>query len=218
MFFGGLQFGGDRAKRSKKADMAEGSMYEKTYSKASALSALSQISGSKRQEFLGVERSADPYDRTMSEEDARSYYTNPKNREYYRRMKTLQSVSRVTTIQMGGEELINRAAGAVVNVGNGNLLVRETVRLGDVTLKKGDHLECMSDHQVFNKTSMREHKLLDALAEAYQYNAARDGYRRPGGYTTPTAVDPSDDFNAAARSAPEAIARMSTPYKREKPV
>lgn len=222
MFFRGGVFGSGRRDRTKQplSTLAEASgTYAKVRDTQSALAAVSIIDKSKRNEFLDVERSADPYDRSMAEDDARSYYTNPKNREYYRRIKTLQGVQRATTIQMGGDALLQQSEGKIANVGNGLLVVRESVKVGDVTLRKGDHLECISDHQVFNKTSMREHKLLDALSEAYSFNAARDAYRRPSGYTTPVQLEPTVDsegaptFYASSSSAPASIREASTPYR-----
>lgn len=188
-FFGPGAFGVARRGRAPMSQVVdtEGT-FAKVKDQASAKAALGVVSPSKQREFLGVERSVDPYDREMEQDDARGYYTNPKNREYYRRIKTLQSVSRPTTISMGGEALLTASAGNIANVGNGRLVVRESGNYGGTMFKKGDHLECISDHQVFNKTAMREHKLLDALAEAYQFNAQRDAYRRPEGYTAPTGV------------------------------
>lgn len=221
MFFRGGVFGSGRRERTKQplSTLEASGTYAKVRDTQSALAAVSIIDKSKRNEFLDVERSADPYDRSMAEDDARSYYTNPKNREYYRRIKTLQGVQRATTIQMGGDALLQQSEGKIANVGNGLLVVRESVKVGDVTLRKGDHLECISDHQVFNKTSMREHKLLDALSEAYSFNAARDAYRRPSGYTTPVQLEPtigSDGtpaFYASSSSAPASIREASSPYR-----
>lgn len=194
-------------------------MFNRVKEKQSALAAISVIDKSKRNEFLGVERSVDPYDRALESDDARSYYTNPKNREYYRRIRTLQSVSRPTTIQMGGETLLQNSEGKIANIGNGLLVVRESVTVNGVSLRKGDHLECISDNQVFNKTSMREHKLLDALSEAYSFNSARDAYRRPDGYTEPTTIEPGltkdgdPAFYAGSASAPKKVLEQSTPYR-----
>lgn len=203
-FFGAGVFGvarRDRGAMSGKTHVDDDDMFGMVKDKAAAKAALGVISASKQREFLGVERSVDPYDREMEQDDARGYYTNPKNREYYRRIKTLQGVSRPTTISMGGEALLTASAGNISNVGNGLLLVRESGTYGGTLFRKGDHLECISDHQVFNKTAMREHKLLDALAEAYQFNSQRDAYRRPEGYTEPTGVADTTHV-AASPSAP----------------
>lgn len=199
-FFGPGSFGVARKNRTPMSRLTDTEgMFTKVKDETAAKAALGVISPSKQREFLGVERSVDPYDREMEKDDARGYYTNPKNREYYRRIKTLQGVSRPTTISMGGEALLTASAGNIANVGNGRLVVRESGNYGGTMFKKGDHLECISDHQVFNKTAMREHKLLDALAEAYQFNAQRDAYRRPDGYTSPTGV--ADATHLAASPA-----------------
>lgn len=153
--------------------------------KAQGKAALGQIDGSQRDEFLNVEKSADPFDRAMQTDDPRGYYTNKKARKYYKNIKSLQLVERPTTIQMGGDTLLTTAAGAIANLGNGMLVCRETVKIGGGTIRRGDRLECITDAQVFNKTAMREQKILSRYAESYQMESARDAYRHPVGLTGP---------------------------------
>lgn len=153
--------------------------------KAQGKAALGQIDGSQRDEFLNIEKSADPFDRAMQTDDPRGYYTNKKARKYYKNIKSLQLVERPTTIQMGGEQLLTAAAGSIANLGNGMLVCRETVRLGGGVIRRGDRLECITDAQVFNKTAMREQKILSRYAESYQMESARDAYRHPVGLTGP---------------------------------